>query len=87
MQMSENESYDITGCFPELPYYLKIIRRIENNSVFVDIHSQVHVNKIVTMGLSWSVDFVASKHKEFRRDVLNFVISRYGLRKNEEKYS
>ena len=72
--------------FPEFPYYLSVFRYVENDTVKVDIESSIHVNKKITLGNSWSVEFVRVKPNRFHADVFSAVIKRYGLKKQPTKY-
>lgn len=74
--------------FNELPYYLSIyaIRDDENDCVKVEIHSRIHVNKVVEMPHSWSIDFVDSYPTRFMGDILSYTIKRYGLTVQPTKY-
>lgn len=72
----------------ELPYYLKVYQKVnkETNTINVEIHSRVHVDKIVEMPHSWSIDFVQDRYKYFLGDVLSFIVKSYGLVRQETKY-
>jgi len=74
--------------FPELPHYLTIIRKIdkENDQVNVTIKSRIHVNKVVEMPNTWSIGFVQHRYRQFRSDVLSFVVKRYHLKLEAPKY-
>lgn len=72
--------------FPELPYYLTVYQITEGNTVRIEVESKIHVNKVVEMPTSFSTDFVASKPGTFRKDVLDFIIRRYGLKLEPPKY-
>ena len=74
--------------FPELPYYFTIVRKIdkENDRVTVVINSRIHVNKTIQMPNTWSVGFVQDRYRQFRSEILSFVVKRYGLRLEDPKY-
>lgn len=72
--------------FDCLPYYLKVYRKIENDTVKVEIHSRIHVNKVIEMPNSWSAEFVRDRPNQFMGDVLHFIVNRYGLKEQPLKY-
>ena len=75
--------------FSELPYYLTVFSKLDKkqNTVKVEIHSRIHVNKVVEMPNGWSTEWVVANPSGFRSDILAFVIKRYGLIKEPVKYS
>lgn len=72
--------------FPELPFYLTVYRTIKDNSVSVEVHSTIHVNKIVKLPTSWSVGFVQSYPRQFVGDVLDLIVKYYGLKPSPITY-
>lgn len=80
---------EITGMFPELPYYLSIFRVVdpEEDSVKVRVHSRIHVKKEIEMPNYWSIEWVQLNPNKFRGEILSFCIKRYGLQKEPTRYS
>jgi hypothetical protein len=85
--MNDGDSWEMG--FAELPDNFIVIAKCEkwvgafniiHHSVKVEIHSSLHVEKIVNMPNSFSRDFVEEYPETFRRDVLNYIIKTYGLR-------
>lgn len=70
--------------FPEFPSYLTAYLIRQENSFKVEVHSMIHVNKIVTMPHTWTLDFPWTR---LRGDVFGFIIQRYGLTKEPERWS
>lgn len=75
--------------FPELPYYLKVIKTIDldGDLVSVTIESKIHVERVIKMPNMWSVGFVTAYPNRFRGDVFSFIIKRYGLTLEPTRYS
>ncbi len=75
--------------FPELPHYLSVkkVTDLENNNVKVVVESTIHVNPVIEMPTSFSIDFVQSRPGQFKADVLSFVVRRYGLKLEPARYS
>lgn len=73
--------------FPQLPHYLTVKKGTNNNTVKIFVESTIHVNRIVEMPTSFSIDFVQSRPNQFMGDVLGFVIKRYGLKLEQVRYS
>ena len=70
--------------FPELPYYLKAYLTVGEDNQKVEIHSRFHVEKVVIMPHTWSLDFPMNR---LRGDVFSFIVKRYGLTKDPVSYS
>lgn len=79
--MENEQDTSIKLVFPELPRTLRIYQKTnpKTGSVYVEVHSSIHVEKVIVSPMSWSADFVRDRYKTFLRDVREFVIKRYGL--------
>jgi len=75
--------------FSKFPFYLKVFMKHnkELDTISVEIHSTIHVNKIVTMPISWSFGFYNVRNNQFRSDIAAFIIKNYGLKLNPVSYT
>ena len=69
---------------PSFPYYLKAFKVIRDNDQKVFIHSRIHVNRIVEMPDTWSLDYPYNK---LHGRVMEYMIKAYGLKLNPTSYS
>ena len=78
--MSDVTEYPMT--FPELPYYLKVIRVVDHNknNVSFRVESRIHVSPIRQVPNTYSIEYANWRPEAVREDVLNFIIKVYGLR-------
>jgi hypothetical protein len=80
--------------FEELPSYLTV-RKIahldpddhEGGTVRVEVESQIHVDRVVTLPTQFSVAFVNDRYEQFRLHVLSAIVKQYGLRPEPTRYS
>lgn len=78
-----NGTTSTTINFEGFPSYLtiKVVIDKHNDEVRVDIFSNIHVNKKITMPNTWSLEYYNDKYESFLISVKLFVIKRYGLKK------
>ncbi len=74
--------------FRELPFYLtvKMVINRDENIVKIKVESDLHVERVVEMPTKFLIDFVQNQPNAFRAAVLNYIVQRYGLTR-EEHYS
>ena len=69
--------------FEGFPSYLtiKVVIDKRKDEVKVDIFSNIHVNKKITMPNTWSLEYYNDKYDSFLKSIEQFVIKRYDLKK------
>ena len=73
--------------FPELPYYLEVYQKVDDDdSVHVIVKSKIHVNKEVTLPTTYNTGYIKARPNSFRGEILAAIIKRYGLHKEPTKY-
>lgn len=72
--------------FTELPHYLTVYIVTKGDSVRVEVHSTIHVNKVNTLSGSYSAEYVTDMHSQFRSDVFDKIVRAYGLTKQPVSY-
>ena len=75
--------------FPELPYYLQIVKVVDKDRdlVYVLARSKIHVNTEVQLPMQYSIDYARDKPNSVEADVLSAVVKRFGLKAETLKYS
>lgn len=58
----------------------------EGRTVTCEVHSTIHVNKVVTLPHSWSEGFIAARPQEWRGDIIGTIVRRYGLKPAPFRY-
>lgn len=59
----------------------------EGRTVSCEVHSDIHVNKVVTLPHSWSEGFITAYPKRWLGDIHDTIIKRYGLTLDPPSYS
>lgn len=90
---------DITDMFPELPHYLTVYKVLteatyhrntledEGANVGVEVHSTIHVNKVVTLPALYSEGYINRYPNRWASDILMKIVRRYGLTVQPRQYA
>ena len=67
----------------KLPNYLCFNITTQDDSQYVTVYSDIHKNKEITLGNSWSTEFT---HEQIIKDVGCTILSRYGLKLADPRF-
>lgn len=59
----------------------------EGRIVRVEVHSDIHVSKVVTLPHSWSEGFINARPKEWLGDIHSYIVRAYGLELQPVSYA